>query len=92
MTMPRMLILEALAQTSGALIRDLGDGASRSIGYFIGADRVRMRRDARPGETLLLDLTLEQWRRGVCRTRGVATVAGEIILTASLTTIVRAAG
>jgi 3-hydroxyacyl-[acyl-carrier-protein] dehydratase len=95
---PFTLVLEALAQTGGALIPDLamttagtgGDGGS--IAYFMGADRIRLRRPAAIGDELRLEVTLRQWRRGVCRTRGVATVEGIAVLTADLTTIVRSAG
>jgi hypothetical protein len=39
---------------------------------------------------LELAVTLRQWRRGICRTSGVATVGGELVASADLTTIVRA--
>jgi 3-hydroxyacyl-[acyl-carrier-protein] dehydratase len=86
---PFGLVLEALAQTSGALVHDLAEGIEGAIAYFMGADRVRMRRSPRVGDELTLDVTLRQWRRGLCRTHGVATVAGAVVLTADLTTIVR---
>jgi 3-hydroxyacyl-[acyl-carrier-protein] dehydratase len=87
--MPFTLVLEALAQTSGALLPDLAADISGAIAYFMGADRIRMRRAAGVGDELRLEVRLRQWRRGVCRTRGVATVNGEVVLTADLTTIVR---
>ena len=87
--MPFTLVLEALAQTSGALLPDLAADISGAIAYFMGADRIRMRRAAAVGDELRLDVHLRVWRRGVCRTRGVATVNGDVVLTADLTTIVR---
>jgi 3-hydroxyacyl-[acyl-carrier-protein] dehydratase len=94
---PFTLVLEALAQTGGALIPDLKvasglDGPA--VAYFMGADRVRMRRPPRVGDHLILTVELVQWRRGICRTRGVATVSdtGELVLSAELTTIVRRGG
>ena len=89
LAMPFALVIEALAQTSGALVHDLLAGAAGSVAYFMGAQRVRIRGHAHPGDDLSLELTLRQWRRGVCRTRGVASVDGRIILTAELTTVVR---
>ncbi len=83
------LVLEALAQTGGALIADLARGMSGAVAYFLVADRVRCRRGAGVGEELRLDVSLYQWRRGVCRTRGTATVEGTVVLTAELTAIVR---
>ena len=92
---PFTLVLEALAQTGGALIPDLSPpagGGAGSIAYFMGADRIRLRRPAAIGDELRLEVSLRQWRRGICRTHGVATVEGVQVLTADLTTIVRGAG
>jgi len=87
--MPHTLVLEALAQASGALVRDLLDGAEHAISYFMGADHVRFRRSAVAGDELRLEITLRQWRRGLCRSRGVATVSGHTVVSAEMTTIVR---
>lgn len=89
LAMPFALVIEALAQTSGALVRDLLEGTEGSVAYFMGAQRVRIRGEARPGDELTMELTLRQWRRGICRTHGVATVGDRVILTADLTTVVR---
>ncbi|MDB4900022.1 MAG: fabZ [Gemmatimonadetes bacterium] len=87
--MPFSLVIEALAQTSGALVRDLLDDADGAIAYFMGVQRVRLRALPRAGDELSLELTLRQWRRGICRTRGVATVDGRLVASAELTTVVR---
>ena len=94
---PFTLILEALAQTGGALIPDLDMGSgppAPAVAYFMGADSVRMRRPPRVGDHLILTVDLVQWRRGICRTRGTATVSetGDLVLSATLKTIVRRAG
>ena len=86
---PFSLVIEAMAQTSAGLMRDLVDGAEGTVAYFMGVTHVRMRRPARPGEELLMELTLRQWRRGLCRAHGVATVDGQLVASADLTTIVR---
>jgi 3-hydroxyacyl-[acyl-carrier-protein] dehydratase len=88
-SIPHLLLLEALAQTSGSLIADLAAGTAGAIAYFMGAEHVRMRGAARVGEEVALDVYLQQWRRGICRTRGVATAAGSEVLRAELVTIVR---
>jgi 3-hydroxyacyl-[acyl-carrier-protein] dehydratase len=87
--MPFGLVIEALAQTTGALLRDLTDDAPGALAYFMGANRVRLRRPVWPGDEMHLAVTLLQWRRGICRTRGVATVGGAIVATAVLTIVVR---
>jgi 3-hydroxyacyl-[acyl-carrier-protein] dehydratase len=88
---PFSLVIEALAQTSGALVRDLSDEVEGAVAYFMGVDHVRLRRMARPGDELRMELTLRQWRRGICRTHGVAMVSGEVVATGNLTTVVRRA-
>lgn len=88
---PFCLVIEALAQASGALAVDLVDDAAHAVAYIMAADRVRFRQPARAGDELHLDVTLRQWRRGVCRMRGIATVKGAVVVTADLTTIVRGA-
>jgi len=87
--MPFTLVLEALAQTSGALIPELVGVSAFTTAYFMGADRVRFREPATAGQRLRLDVTLRQWRRGICRTHGMATVNEAVVLTATLTIVVR---
>lgn len=88
--MPYSLVIEALAQTTCALLQEGIDGARGAIAYFAAADRVRLRRGARPGDELQLTVTLRSWRRGICRTDGVATIDGDVVASASLTTMLRA--
>lgn len=88
--MPQTLIVEALAQLTAAIFVGLIDGANGAVGYFMGIDRVRFRGSARPGDELLLEVVLRQFRRGVCRTHGVARVGDRVVVTADLTTVVRA--
>lgn len=89
-TMPFGLVIEAMAQTSGALMRDLADGAEGAVAYFMGVSRARLRHAALPGDELVMEVSLRQWRRGICRTRGVATAGGRLIASAELTTVIRA--
>ena len=87
--MPGLLIVEALAQTSAGVLVGLLDGASGAIGYFAAARRVRFRTLPRPGDTLLLSVELVQYRRGVARLEGVATIDGTLSTSAEFTAIVR---
>jgi 3-hydroxyacyl-[acyl-carrier-protein] dehydratase len=88
---PFSLVIEAMAQTAGAIIRDLIDGAEGAVPYFMGANHIRLRQVARPGDEITMTLTMRQWRRGVCKTHGVATVDGRLVASADLTTVIRAA-
>jgi 3-hydroxyacyl-[acyl-carrier-protein] dehydratase len=89
--MPGGLVVEALAQLSGAVIVGLVDGAAGAVGYFLGLDRVRYRGAARAGDEIRLVVELLRFRRGICRTRGEAWVDGRRIVRAELTTALRAA-
>jgi len=87
--MPGTLIIEALAQTSSAILVGLLDGTSGAVGYFASADRVRFRSRPWAGDTLLLTVELLQYRRSVARIRGVATVSGALAASADFTAVVR---
>lgn len=87
-----VLLLEGLAQTSGALIPDLAADMAGAIAYFMGAERVRMRGEARAGDEVRFDIRLSQWRRGICRTVGNAIVDNRVVVRAEMVTIVRGSG
>jgi 3-hydroxyacyl-[acyl-carrier-protein] dehydratase len=90
--MPGGLVVEALAQLSGAVLLDLVDAKEGEdvVGYFMGISGVRFRGEARPGDALRLEVTLRQFKRGICRTHGEAWVDGRRIVRADLTTVIRA--
>jgi 3-hydroxyacyl-[acyl-carrier-protein] dehydratase len=88
--MPNMLVVEALAQTSAAILLGLVDSAAGVVGYFAALERVKVRDPALPGDTLILDVELTRFRRGVAHLRGRATVDGRRVVSAGFTTIVRA--
>lgn len=87
--MPGLLVVEALAQTSAALLVGLAGDDEDLIGYFAALTRVRLREPARPGDTLSLTVELRSFRRGIARLRGVATADGRTVATADFVTIVR---
>ncbi len=89
--MPHALIVEALAQLSAAIIAGAEPSEAPMVGYFMGCDEVRLRGEAKPGSTLDLTVELLQYRRGICRTRAIATVGREVLVRAVITTIVRPA-
>ena len=89
--MPNMLVVEALAQTSAALLLGLVKSVEGVIGYFAALERVKLRDPAVAGDTLLLDVRLTAFRRGVAHLKGRATVNGRRVVSAGFTTIVRAA-
>ena len=89
--MPHLLIVEALAQLSAAVLVTLLEGSEGAIGYFLGFTNVRLRGRAAPGDVLDLSIDLQAFRRGICRTRGVARCGGVDIVRADLTTVIKVA-
>lgn len=89
--MPKLLVVEALAQTSAALLFGLVAAVEGVVGYFAAIERVRSRDTARAGDTLVLGVELASFRRGVAHLEGRATVDGRRVVSASFTTIVRPA-
>jgi 3-hydroxyacyl-[acyl-carrier-protein] dehydratase len=89
--LPGLLAVEALAQTSAALLMDVIDAPEGVVGYFAGFERVRLRGRARIGEALALEVTLRVFKRGVAKLRGEARVDedGRVVARADFTTVVR---
>jgi 3-hydroxyacyl-[acyl-carrier-protein] dehydratase len=75
--MPGVLIVEALAQVGAVamLTTPAGDG---KLALFAGIDKVRFKRQVRPGDVLRLEVEIGQVRRGVGTGSGAATVDGEL--------------
>jgi 3-hydroxyacyl-[acyl-carrier-protein] dehydratase len=48
------------------------------LALFAGIDNVRFKRQVRPGDTLRLEVELQQIRRGIGMGSGTATVEGEL--------------
>lgn len=83
------LVVEALAQTSAAVLIGLVSESPGAVGYFASADRVRFRSLPRAGDTLILAVELVWYRRGVARLRGIASVDGRLAVSANFTTVIR---
>jgi len=60
--MPGVLIVEALAQVGSVAMLALPENRGK-IGFFAGIDKVRFKRQVRPGDTLRLECTTTK-RRG----------------------------
>ena len=90
-TFPPTLIVEALAQTGGVLCLFSGylkpDGGSTT--FLAGLDGTRVTREARAGETIVLDCRLKRALRGVIRIEGRASVGDETCVETLLTLVVR---
>jgi 3-hydroxyacyl-[acyl-carrier-protein] dehydratase len=75
--MPGVLIVEAMAQVGGVAVLSAEDYRDK-LALFAGIDNVRFKRQVRPGDTLRLEVELQQIRRGIGMGSGTATVEGEL--------------
>jgi 3-hydroxyacyl-[acyl-carrier-protein] dehydratase len=75
--MPGVLIVEAMAQVGGIAVLSAEDYRDK-LALFAGIDNVRFKRQVRPGDTLRLEVELQQIRRGIGMGSGTATVEGEL--------------
>lgn len=82
--MPGVLIVEALAQV-GAVAVLSGPEYRGKLGLFAGIDKLRFRRQVKPGDQLRLEVTLDRIRGPVGKATAVATVHGEVVAEGQLT-------
>ena len=87
--MPGVLIIEALAQAGGLLsLRTVeSQGENRDAIYlFAAVDKVRFKRMVSPGDQLQLEVEYIKHRNDVWKFKGRATVGGQVVCTAEITT------
>ena len=79
--MPGVLILEAMAQASGILGFKTMDKKPEdgSIYYFVGADNLRFKRPAVPGDQLILSSKVITNKKGIWKFDCKATVEEELV-------------
>jgi 3-hydroxymyristoyl/3-hydroxydecanoyl-(acyl carrier protein) dehydratase len=82
--MPGVLIVEGMAQTGGLLMMNEVSDATSKVVYFMSMNDVKFRRPVHPGDQLLFEVEMLQFRGRVCRIRGVGTVAGQVVAEATL--------
>lgn len=84
--MPGVLIIEALAQTTGLLASEtapdvLGKGM---VYYLVGLDKVRFKRPVVPGDRLMLEATYLRHKRNIWAFACRAEVDGEFVASAEI--------
>ena len=84
--MPGVLIIEALAQTTGLLgFRTMSEEPREDILYMlVGIDNVRFKRQVVPGDQLVLKAKIERRSKIIWKFSCEATVDGELCTAASL--------
>jgi 3-hydroxyacyl-[acyl-carrier-protein] dehydratase len=83
--MPGVLILEAMAQTSGVLaIASMEKAGKNALMYFMGLDQVKFRKMVVPGDQLIMELEVLKQRAKVMKLAGTAKVDGQVVAEAQL--------
>jgi len=75
--MPGVLIVEAIAQVGAVAMLSLPELAGQ-IALFAGIEKVRFKRQVKPGDTVRLEVEMGKIRRSIGTGTGIATVDGEI--------------
>ena len=76
--MPGVLILEALAQMGAICILSM-DEFKGKIGFLVGADKVRWKKQVMPGDKLNLEIEIVKLRGSIGIGKGKATVDGNLV-------------
>lgn len=76
--MPGVLILEALAQIGAICILSQEEFKGK-IGFLVGADKVRWKKQVTPGDKLNLEIEIVRLRGSIGVGKGKATVDGSIV-------------
>src|SRR6202045_884081 len=77
--MPGVLMVEAIAQTGGALLlTEIPDRDSKLM-VFTGIENARFRRPVTPGDQLRIEVTVLNWRSRAVKMGGSITVDGKLV-------------
>jgi UDP-3-O-[3-hydroxymyristoyl] N-acetylglucosamine deacetylase/3-hydroxyacyl-[acyl-carrier-protein] dehydratase len=82
--MPGVLVIEAMGQVGGLLLMDAIENPEDKVVYFMSLDNVKWRRPVTPGDQIMFEVEMLQFRRHVCRMRGVGRVGGHVVAEAEL--------
>jgi 3-hydroxyacyl-[acyl-carrier-protein] dehydratase len=83
--MPGVLMIEAIAQTGGALLLTEIPDREQKLMVFTGIESARFRRPVTPGDQLRIEVTVVNWRTRVVKMAGVITVEGKVVCDATVT-------
>jgi len=77
--MPGVLLVEAMAQTGGILVLNQLPEARGKLTLFLGIDKVRFRRQVRPGDTLRIVCELLSLKKNICKVKGKVYIGDKIV-------------
>jgi len=82
--MPAVLIIEGMAQTAGLMHQE---SYPSSLGYLVGVDEARIRRQVVPGDQLRFEVELVRQKQKLCKAKAKATVGGELVAEALISLV-----
>jgi 3-hydroxyacyl-[acyl-carrier-protein] dehydratase len=82
--MPGVLMVEAIAQTGGALLLNEIPDRDQKLMVFTGIENARFRRPVLPGDQLRIEVTVMQWRSRAVKMQGSITVDGKLVCDATV--------
>jgi 3-hydroxyacyl-[acyl-carrier-protein] dehydratase len=87
--MPGVLIVESMAQTSGALVvSSFGEKAIGKLVYFMSIDKARFRQLVVPGDQMLIEVRKKQARKLVWKFDCIARVEQKVVAEATITAMI----
>lgn len=87
--MPGVLLIEAMAQTAGALVVEtLGDAMHGKLVYFMSIENARFRQPVRPGDQIFIHVEKVHARRLVWKFKGECRVADKVVADAIYTAMI----
>ncbi|MEO1200721.1 MAG: 3-hydroxyacyl-ACP dehydratase FabZ [Pseudomonadota bacterium] len=86
--MPGVLIIEGMAQTSGALVMYKQGLPEKPLVYFLTIDKARFRKPVIPGDVLHYEVEKLKNRANIWKFKAVATVEGQKVAEAEVSAMI----
>jgi 3-hydroxyacyl-[acyl-carrier-protein] dehydratase len=86
--MPGVLIVEAMAQVGAVALLSKPENQGK-LAFFAGIDKVRFKREVRPGDTLRLEVEITRTRGPIGFGEGTASVGDELACSGELMFAIR---
>lgn len=81
--MPGVLIVEAMAQVGAIAMMSMEENKGK-LGVFAGIDKVRFKKEVRPGDTLKMEVEMLSIRRNIGKAYASAYVGEELVCSGEL--------
>ena len=81
--MPGVLIVEAMAQVGAIAMMSMEENKGK-LGVFAGIDKVRFKKEVRPGDTLKMEVEMLSIRRNIGKAHASAYVGEELVCSGEL--------